>query len=264
MRTVLRVSNNAGQASSLSLSRSRQAGSLSYIVAALTVTLYMTGCSPQPNVTAPQDKPLASYQTNLLQTAFTVATAMPVSPHIKDRSKAQAAVVDVCFKLDQPQRALGYVEKTGNWRRGAGYADYAFYSVQHGFTNDMQLYLNRAEELASIADQDWRRDRIRVKISKTHTLLGHDEQAELFSTDIDVSESGNVAQVEAALCEEDSFDSQIESLDALFASGNFDLVKNSLYAGTELFNRFYDSSERRGQVEEKIKAYASNAQWGGV
>jgi len=260
MRTSLRPLRNVGQASRLFLNQSKQAGSLSYLMVITLLGLGLFGCAPQPQkITAPQDQPLAAFQTNLLQIAFDVATAMPVNPHIKDRSKAQAAVVDICFQLDQPQRALGVVEQIGNWRRGSGYADYAFYSVQHGFTNEVETHLNLADEISSLADQDWRRGRIQTKISRTYTLLGQNDQVEHFSKGVEDSEVGKVAQVEAALCEEDAFDSQVADLEKLIASGNFDRVKNSLYVATELFSRFYDNPERRGQMEETIKT-----SWGAV
>ncbi len=253
MRSALRVPNNVGQASSLSLNRRRQAGSLSYIMAGLIAVLSLTACSPQ-QPKAPQDKPLAAFQTNLLQTAFDYATAIPVDPHSKDRCKMQAAVVNACFELGQPQRALSYIEQIGDWRRGAGYADYAFYCTQHGFTNDVQKYLDLAEQISAAADQDWRRDRIRIKISKTHALLGQTGQADQFSTGVDESVSGEVARVEATMSTEDTFTNQIKEIDGFIATGSLDPVKNGLYACAELFNRFYDNPERRDQMENKIKA----------
>jgi hypothetical protein len=256
MRKVLRPLNNVGQASSLSLIRGRQAGSLSHIIARFSVLCSLisvsTGCAPQ-KPEAPQDKPLAAFRTNLLQTAFDVATAIPMVPHIKDRSKMQEAAATLCLKLDQPQRALGYIEKIGDWRRGSGYADYAFYCAQHGFTNEVQKYLDLAEQISSLADQDWRRDRIRIKISSTHTLLGQTVQADRFQTNIEASESGKVARVEALMSSEDTFASQMKELDALIASGTFDAVKNALYACAGFFDRFYADPVRRAQAEEKIK-----------
>jgi hypothetical protein len=256
MRTSLRpLSAKVEHASGLF----KQPGRLFYIFTLTSVLCLLTtvniGCAPQQQKnTALQDKPAASFQTNLLQTAFDFATAIPVVPHIKDRSKAQAAVADACFTLEQPQRALGYIEKIGDWRRGAGYADYAFYCVQHGRTNEVPRYLDLAEQVAVIADQDWHRDRIRIKISRTHTLLGQAEQAKRFETGVDAAESGKVARVEATLCTEKMFAAQAQVLDGLIGTGTFDLLKNALYAYAELYNRFYDNTDRRSQIEEKIKA----------
>ena len=259
MRTVLRPSSNVGQASSLSNTKRRQAGSLSYIImTGFLICSGLAGCGRQPENTEktihlPQDKPLAAFQTNLLQTAFDVATAIPVNPHLNDRSRAQTDAVNLCFELDQPQQALKYIEKIGDWRRGEGYANYAFYCVQHGVTNEVQHYLNFAEEIAAITDQDWGKDRISTLISKTHTLLGQFDLAEKFITGVDVSESGKVAWVEATICDDHSFAAQMEALEPLIASGQLDPVKNALYACAELFNRFYDKTEWRSQIEEKIK-----------
>lgn len=262
MRTVLRPFEvKVEHASGLF----KQPGRLFCILTGLTVVLCLTGCGLQQQagdvsqdkqqqaVKAPQDKPLAAYQNELIDLAFETATMIPVNPHIKDRSKAQGSAATLCFDLDQPQRALGYIEKIGDWRRGAGYADYAFYWAQHGVTNEVQHYLNRAEEISSITDQDWGRDLIKIKISRTHALLGQTVQAAQIAAGVDAAESGKVAQVEAMLCTEDTFDTQMQALDGLIASGNFDLVKNALYAGTELFNRFYDNTDKRVQAEEKIK-----------
>jgi tetratricopeptide (TPR) repeat protein len=224
-------------------------------MAGLTAVLSLTACSPQQKQpTAPQDKPLAAFQTNLLQTACDVATAIPVIPHIKDRSKMQFAAVTACFKLDQPQRALGCIEKTGDWRRGAGYADYAFYCAQLGFTNAVQHYLNLAEQISLIADQDWRRDRIKVRIAQTHLLLGQTGNAEHFSSNLEKSESGKAEQVGAMVCPEDEFDARLADLDALIATGDFDLTKNALNTCVQFYDRFYDNVLRRTAAEKKVKA----------
>jgi len=213
----------------------------------------LTGCAPQ-QPKAPQDKPLLAYQNELLDLAFETATMIPIVPHIKDRSKAQAAAVSLCFELDQPQRALRYIEKIGDWRRGAGYADYAFYCAQLGFTNDVQHYLNLAEQISLIADQDWRRDRIKVRIAQTHLLLGQTGHAEHFSSNLEKSEAGKAEQVGAMVCAEDEFDARMAELDALLAIGDFDLTKNALNTCVQFYDRFYDNVLRRTAVEEKVKA----------
>src|SRR6185369_9567197 len=57
------------------------------------------------------DKPLEDYRKELLDVAFRAASAFPAHPHLKNRCRNQEAVVDASFQLDQPRRALGYVEK---------------------------------------------------------------------------------------------------------------------------------------------------------
>lgn len=227
------------------------------LLAVSTLFLCAVGCGKQdrtegvaqnkPVATgALTEKPLAAYQNELLDLAIATASAIPVEPHIKDRARAQATGVAASLKLDQPQRALRLIEKIDNWRRGAGYADLAFYCAMHGDTDEVRHYLDCAMQISKSAE-DWCRDQIRIKIADTYALLG---QASQSVTD---AEAGVVAGVMAMAANEDHFEEQLNNLDALLASGNFDIVKNALKACAGLFNRFYDDVGRRLLTEEKIK-----------
>lgn len=203
------------------------------------------------------DQPLAAFQSKLLDIAFEAATALPVVPHIKNRSRVQEVVVAACFELDQPRRALGYIEQIENWRRGAGYADFAFYCAQHGDTTEVQHYLDLAEQVSESSEdaqaQEWRRDRIRAKIARTHHWLGQVQQAARFEAGVADSELGEVGVVKAMLMNTDAFDEQINALDTAVATGNFDQLRNMLPICVQLFNRFYGDRDRVSLVEEKIK-----------
>lgn len=198
------------------------------------------------------DKPLEEFQNKLLDLAFDIATKIPIEPHIKDRSKAQEAVVTICLELDQPQRSAGYIEKIENWRQGACYADLAFYCSQWGYVDEAQQYLELALNASEDAE-DWRRDRILSKIAKSHAWLGEYEKASELEAGVADSESGRVAQVRAARCSTETFESQIKTLDALVDSDNFDIVRNALRVHVELFDRFYENAGRRTVVEDRIK-----------
>lgn len=199
-----------------------------------------------------EDKQLAAYQNELLDLAFETASAIPVKPHIKDRSRAQEKVVAASLELDQPRRALACIEKIDNWRRGAGYGDLAFYCARHGLIDEAQQYLNLAIQVLDTVE-DWRRDQIRVKIANTYTWLGQTIQADQFESGMLDSEWGKVAIVKAMVAGEDQFDAQMKALDALITSGSFDAMENALKACANLFNRFYDDAAQRSLVEEKIK-----------
>ena len=204
----------------------------------------------------PADQPLAGFRTELLELAFEAASAMPLHPHVKNRSRAQEAVVEACFDLDQPQRALGYVERIENWRRGAGYAEYAFYCAGHGSAGEVQPYLDQAlrisEETGDENPQDWHRDRIRAKVAKTHVLLGRMDRAAEIEVALLASETGEVQAARAELASAEEFDSQVEALDRAVASGSFDLIRSALQAYAKLFDRFYEDHDRRSRVVEKL------------
>ncbi|MBN2327016.1 MAG: hypothetical protein JXR73_07665 [Candidatus Omnitrophica bacterium] len=198
------------------------------------------------------DKPIQDYQDRLIDLAFEAASAIPVSPHIKDRSKAQQKVVEACLELDQPDRALAYNERIENWRKGLGYADLAFYRAGRGDAPAMQRFIDLA---APIADQeeDWRRDRIRVRIAQAYAWLGQIRQADPFLINSVDSEWIKVESVKAMRCDHESFDDQVQRLDSYVAQGNFDLALHSLEAYVQLFNRFYGEKEKRSLLEHKIR-----------
>ena len=214
----------------------------------------LCGCSPkQESVAAPTNAPLAAYQDELLDFAFEMATAIPLHPHIKDRSKKQFEVVREALELDQPERVLACIPEIANWRRGAALADYAFYCAENGVSNDLSSFLSQAEEVALAADQDWRRDRIKVRIAQTYLLLNQGDQALQYSRDLEPSETGKINRDLARQCAEDDFDRQLAALTALISSGDHDLIQNALKACAALYDRFYEDAERRAVVEEKIK-----------
>jgi len=212
-----------------------------------------SGSSPATSRPAPvADKPLAVFQTDLLDKAFRTATAIPVQPHRKDRAKTQEAVVMTCLELDQPQRAREYAEKIVDWRRGDAYAALAIYYAKRGHNDLAKLYIDLAEEVAK-KEEDWQRDSIRVKIAQALVSMGQDEKAKRLETAFEPSESHMVAGVRAKQADKAAFDEQIKALDACIATKNFDAMRNALTSATQWFDSFYGDVERRGQVEKRIK-----------
>ncbi|MCA9285208.1 MAG: hypothetical protein KDA22_08350 [Phycisphaerales bacterium] len=201
----------------------------------------------------PPEAALAEFQTRLLQMAFRTASAIPNEPHIKDRSRAQERVIATCLELDQPRLASELVPKIANWRRGACDADLAFYCAEHKCTGKVQQYLDAAERIAE-ESSDWRRDRIRVKIAQTYALLGREEEAASFEAGVVDSESGKVERVRARSDGTISLDDRILALDAVVATGNFELTRNALWTYAELFDRHFDDETRRTELEARIKS----------
>lgn len=221
---------------------------------------YTVGCSARNEDTSQgslKEISLQPYQTELLDIAFQAASAMPVFPHIKNRSRAQEMVVTACFELDQPSRASRYIEQIGNWRRGAGYADLALYYAQHGAKEKVESYLKLADRISEEAE-DWRKDRIKVKIAGVYAYLGQTDKASRFEQGIEASEMGKMARIEAMVCPEESFNKKMEELDHLVSGKDFDIVKNALEVYPELYKRFYTNVERRALIEKKMKASWNN------
>jgi hypothetical protein len=202
------------------------------------------------------DLPLEAFRVRLLDQAFQAASAMPVMPHIKDRSLSQQEVVEACLKLDQPRRALGYIEGIENWRKGLALAELAYYCADHGYVGEVQQYLDRAEAVAEQAvaedDQSWRIDRIRATIAKTHLALGHVEEAAPFEVGLEASEAGRVLAIKALYLDAEGFEQRLKAVDAAALSSNFEQLKNALEALVPVFDRFYEDEDRREEVQRKI------------
>lgn len=209
------------------------------------------------------DQPLAAFQIELLNLAFRTGSSIPIHPHIKDRSRTQEQVVEACLILDQPQRVLPYIEQIDDWRRGSCYAELAIYYAQRGSFNTAQEYLDRAVHIVEVGlddgklsgaeSQEWRRDRVLIKVAQTQVYLGNLKQAEELEENVVESEMGKVIGVRASLSDEETFDQQMQELDELIAQGHFDVLNNALRSCTQLFKRFYHDEIRRSQVEDKIK-----------
>lgn len=229
------------------------------------------GCSPQAQAagtlssvpsTPVVDATLAPERIELLDIAFRAASAFPAKPHIKNRSRVQESVVEVCLELDQPRRALGFAEQIASWRRGAALADFAFYCAEHGDAAEALQQLELAGEIARqfdvlTADEDstaqgWQRDRIRSKIARAYLRLGRVDDARQFEADLAPSEAGRVAAVRATQIDAMEFDQHLNTLDTLVLSGNFDQLRGALEAYAQLYDRFYADAKRREKLEGRI------------
>jgi tetratricopeptide (TPR) repeat protein len=218
------------------------------------------------------DQPLPQFQGRLLELAYQAASALPVRPHVKDRSRAQEAVVAACLELDQPQRARRFSEGIENWRRGSSLADLALYLARHGDEQAARECLELAgrviegappasdapdaEELDEDGEpmQEWRLDRVRARIAAAYLWLGDRERAREFGQDLVDSEAGQLATVQAMLSDEQAFDRQMEATDAIIEHGNLDQLRNVLATGAQLFERFYADQPRRAAAEQRIRA----------
>ena len=232
-----------------------------FLLFSIAVFLFIAGCANKEQGEAAlelNDISLEAYQAELLDIAFESVSAMPAFPHIKNRSRAQEAVVQVCLELEQPKRALGYIEQIENWNQQLSYAELAFYCAENNYSKkDIEHFLDMAKQIPEDI-QDWQRDRIKVNIAQTYAYIGNREKSDEYEKGIEISESGKVARIHAMNSSSETFDKQIESIDALIATEEFDIVKNAVIAYIELYKCNYEDINRREIVEEKIKASYAN------
>ena len=189
------------------------------------------------------DQPISDYQVKLLQQAFDTATAIPVYPHLKTRSRKQADVVAACLQLDQPVLAQRYCEKidSENWRRGLAYGELADYCAEHGYPDQALLSLDRVQDVIHTLEEDlqpdevsWRRDSLKSMIARTRYKLKKNKQTLKQEHDTSL------------------FEQQRKALDESLKVEGFEGIKSALYLYTELYDRHYEDTERRILIENKI------------
>ena len=196
-----------------------------------------------------QAKAISDVTVEQLNTAYEISSMIPVQPHIKSRSRRQLDVVRAALELKQPELAEVYIQDVANWRKGLAYAELAFFYASEGETEDVPDYLERADGISRVASQDWRRDRVRVRIAQVYAMLGDLDQVAAFSKDIAEPEQGKFEQEANAT----SFEETMESLNTLVVSGVYDAVRNAMFAYANLYKFNFNDPTKRELLEKTIK-----------
>lgn len=189
-------------------------------------------CEPTAPVLV--DAPLPAHVTRLLDLAFEAASSLPTQPHIRNRCRMQELVAVTCLELDQPRRALSFIERIDNWRRGSLYADLASHLQSRGDTGSADAYLDEANDVSrrqnAANEQEWPKERIQGKIAAVRAARGP------------------VAERSQAV-------TRLEMLDSVVEHGGFEEVCAALRQYAGLYEEAYvDTLFREGVVERVRKA----------
>lgn len=203
--------------------------------------------------TFPADGLIKPYQLELITLGFDAASFMPVNPHVKTRSLLQQDVIVAALGLDQPSLAFRFTSGVEDWRKAYSYAEVAFYLAEHGDLANGRKLVDLADELSKSAE-DWRLDRIRVRIAQTYLLLGEPEIAKKITAYVDEIELGKLNQTEIVVGSDDTFTSHVQELDRIYSTRSFEAQQNSTDALILLYGRFYSDAAKRALLEEKVKA----------
>lgn len=199
------------------------------------------------------DQPITDTQGKLFEIAFESVSKMPLMPHHKDRARYQHNVVDQCFEVNQPQRALRYARRIENWRRGACLAEYVIYCRQRGANTGLVKLLNEADQAAINPGQQWRRDYVRVRIAKAYTLMGMEDRAKAYEDGVVEAETGIVDHARAQIADQKRFEELMTAVDRAIATKHYNVLINSLGTCMQLYDRFYKNQERRDKVADVVR-----------
>lgn len=210
------------------------------------------------------DQEVASFQRDLLSLAFEAASAFPSDPHGKNRGLAQEKVLVACFELGLPRLALMFAPRVEGWRRGLAYADFAYYGIQQGATANVDRYLAMARDVADQEARDpnaqqWRVDKIRLKIARALSAIGRREDASALSSEISASSRGAVdkgwsqtASTAVSKMTLATARGELESITAAFGSMSLGEQYSALLILGGIHGRFFRDQELREAAAERI------------
>lgn len=204
------------------------------------------------------DQPMPGWKVDLIELAFDAATKIPLNPHMLDRAKTQHDVVEACFALNQPQRALGYTKQIPNWRRGVGYARYVAYAARHGQREGLEDYFNKAEELSKVTSQDWHKARILSALAEARLVMGQLDKARALAdrAEVEDTEQGNLAAAQAKQGTL-AYEEQVQVLQQLTQGKSMDANQHGVAGFVDVYKRHYKNAERREELEKRIATGAS-------
>jgi hypothetical protein len=221
--------------------------------AAALSTYAQTGTVPAMKAaTTSTDKTPAEFQLTLLDLAMDTASAIPLEPHIKDRCRAQQAVVEASLDISGYAPATKYTELVKDWRRGACYADLALYQAKRGKSSEARQYLEKADLISNaVGLESWRRDAIKVKMAEAQVWVGNDAQAEKIVSGLTPADAGKIVGVRANR-DETTYEAQFQALTALASSKDLDGATGGLQGALELYDGSYAKADRRAALEKMI------------
>lgn len=193
----------------------------------------------------------ARWQHELLELAFEASEAIPVEPHLADRSRAQTEVVVACLAVGDCANAVAFADRIVNWRRGLGFADCAYFCAEHGRISDAEVLIDRAELEARLAE-GWRAGRIRGRMAETLVLLGKADEARALVAGIEGGKRGSVDAELLRTMSDEEIEAWFDRLNVSVEQAAFDAVHGGVTAVVELFDRFYADTERRDDIERRL------------
>jgi hypothetical protein len=145
------------------------------------------------------DEDLASVdddKTEALEWGFKFASAIPVKPHIADRSKSQYQILEVYLERDMPDEMAESASRIADWRECLSYADLAVHFALKSRDEKVQDYINLAKECRNRLTgwkRSWQRDRILLRIAEAQVISGQFDAAEKSESELP-AESASLAR----------------------------------------------------------------------
>lgn len=110
-----------------------------------------------------------------LEWGFKFASAIPVKPHIVDRSKSQYSVLEYYLEADLTDDAAIQAARIADWRRCLFNADLAYYYTEKKDSPKVAQYIGAAFDCRNGIDgwqAGWQKDRVLLRIAEAQVMAG--------------------------------------------------------------------------------------------
>ncbi|QBG47225.1 hypothetical protein EGM51_07380 [Verrucomicrobia bacterium S94] len=214
---------------------------------------------------------MAPFQEQLLELAYSGVSAMPLHPHIKNRSRAQLKTAQACLKLNSPEMAERFVVDIQNWQRWMGYADIAAYYAERGMKKEAESFLAKVFPALEMSEKirsgsvalstdnpliDTLVDhRYQAVLTRTEEVLRMNrESTESMALDLRYGEV-NAASLNAEAIVTDAVDTEdaIQRLKPLTTHQNFEIAYFGFHALVHAVDLHYDALNLNRILNEEIK-----------
>lgn len=183
----------------------------------------------------------------LLEQAFEIASAIPVTPHARDRARVQEDVALGALRLGLLEQARRYAVQVEGWRGGEALA---LIGRAYAARGDQQ----RARECATVAalmvgnERSWQNERVLALLACLWLDLGDEAQAAKLTTDLAPEHLGTYHAARTARLPDAALDAQLAVFDSAVASGNFDVARTAVDGYAALLARASGDEPRRQAV----------------
>jgi hypothetical protein len=200
----------------------------------------------------------APFRIELLQTAAGAATAFPLDPHIKTRSRLQQQVVEACLEIGAVDLAVETTDEIANWRRGlalAALAEHVGRSGDRALADErLGAALAEAEKVSLDPDeQEWRRDAILARVAEAWLALGEVERAVALRAGLDLDQARRLDAALADRLDAEQARAQLAVVDAAIETQNLADIQTALLACVRIFDVLYDDVELRAACAERVE-----------
>jgi hypothetical protein len=203
------------------------------------------------------DRSTDAWRLDLLDLAYGAASALPVDPHVKTRSRLQEDCVRAVLALGQTTRALRYAEGIVDWRRAAAYAAYAIYAAENGAKAEARraaqlAELRLREHAAAENAQDWQRDRVLALLATMHRKSGDVAEARRIGAALDPAEAAAWRADEAEAAASVDASREMDALAEALRVGGLDQARGALAAAVKVFEARYGEPALRDRAAEMV------------